>query len=832
MRKTLSKVAAGLAVFLTLSGAAASEAGLMTLHGHVPSIVNHLTAKGMLPPDTDLKLTIGLPVRNQASLSNLLEQIYDPASPNFHKYLTPDQFTAQFGPSEQDYQAVKDFAAAHGLTVTGTYSNRMLLDVTGKASDIQSAFNVTLKVYHHPTENRDFFAPDTDPMVDSSLPIIHVSGLENCSIAAPQVRIRPMTGQKLNASPTSRASGAIHSSGSAPYGNYEGSDFRNAYVPGTTLTGTGQNVALFELDGFYASDIAAYEQQIGLSNNLPQLVTVPVDGGVQVPTLFGNGEVSLDIEMVISMSPGVGNIYVYEGPNSSSLGVYTVFEDVLNRIAIDDLAKQVGCSWGIYGGPDPISEQIFQEMALQGQSFYNASGDNDAFVGQIPFPSDSPNITQVGGTTLTTTGTNATYASETVWNWDVEFGSLYDGEGSSGGVSTTYAIPSWQSGLNMTLAKGSTLKRNVPDVAMTADQVWVIFGSGQSGSSGGTSCAAPLWAGFTALVNQQAAIDNYSPVGFINPAIYSIARGANYTNCFHDITTGNNTWSGSPNLFYAVSNYDLCTGLGTPNGTNLINVLATTGNNLAHISAPLPLYGTNLSVMNGSNPNGTWELFVQDVAPLNDGVISNGYWLNLTTANPVGFAADVELLMSATPSVNVAPGGSATCLLTATNYGPSGSTNVNVSDALPLGATLISSTASAGTVTHSASDIVWNLGNLATNTGASLSFTLSFPSSGNYINSAQVTSETPDPNPEDGSPNLTFVVGTPQPPSIAGFTQAGANGSFLMSISAPTTSSVIIQASTNLVSWINVYTNTPPFVFTNFDSTTYPFRFYRAVTGQ
>ena len=81
---------------------------------------------------------------------------------------------------------------------------------------------------------------------------------------------------------------------------------------------------------------------------------------------------------------------------------------------------------------------------------------------------------------------------------------------------------------------------------------------------GGTSCAAPLWAAFTALVNQQAAAASQPPVGFLNPALYAIGKGANYTTCFHDITTGNNTWSGSPNLFFAVPGYDLCTGWGTP----------------------------------------------------------------------------------------------------------------------------------------------------------------------------------------------------------------------------------------------------------------------------
>jgi hypothetical protein len=187
----------------------------------------------------------------------------------------------------------------------------------------------------------------------------------------------------------------------------------------------------------------------------------------------------------------------------------------------------------------------------------------------------------------------------------------------------------------MTLNQGSTTNRNFPDVALTADNVYVVAdgGVGYNGV-GGTSCAAPLWAGFTALVNQQATNNGLAAVGFINPAIYAIAKGANYSACFHDITTGNNTWSGSPTLFYAVSGYDLCTGLGTPN-TNLISALAGTGGStFTHISPPPPPYGTALSALNGGNPNGTWELFVQDDVIEDSGTNYNGWILTLTTARP------------------------------------------------------------------------------------------------------------------------------------------------------------------------------------------------------
>src|SRR5262249_10594525 len=121
------------------------------------------------------------------------------------------------------------------------------------------------------------------------------------------------------------------------------------------------------------------------------------------------------------------------------------------------------------------------------------------------------------------------------------------------------------------------LTRNVPDVALTADNIYVAFGNGSSGSFGGTSCAAPLWAGFMALVNQQAASLDYPSAGFINPAIYAIGKGwANtpYASGFHDITAGNNEWGSSPTSFVAAPGYDLCTGWGTP-ALNLSNALVT-----------------------------------------------------------------------------------------------------------------------------------------------------------------------------------------------------------------------------------------------------------------
>jgi subtilase family serine protease len=522
------------------------------LHGHVPPVVSHLTPIGLYPAANRLNLAIGLPLHNQAALDEFLRQLYDPASTNFHKYLTPQEYTESFGPTEQDYRTVIKFAEANGLTVTTTHSNRVVLDVEGSVSDIERAFQITLRVYQHPTEARTFYAPDVEPSVDADIPVLSVSGLDNFELPHPK---------NLNLAPPKKSSAdAMPKSGSGAGGTYAGYDFRAAYAPGVTLDGSGQSVGLLEFDGYYSNDIASYENTTGLPG--VTLTDVAVDGGVSIPG-SGNDEVALDIEMAIAMAPGLSKVIVYEAPNPSP------WPDLLNRIANDNLARQISCSWG-GGSPDATSEQIFKQMAAQGQSFFNASGDSDAFVGSVPFPSDSTNITQVGGTTLTTAGPGGSWSSETVWNWG-QVKAKY--VGSSGGVSTFYSIPNWQQGINMTTNHGSTTLRNIPDVALTADNIWVAYNNGQSGTFGGTSAAAPLWAAFTALVNQQAVAAGQPAVGFINPAIYTIGKGANYTADFHNITTGNNFSKSSPTNFPAVPGYDLCTGWGTPNGTNLINAL-------------------------------------------------------------------------------------------------------------------------------------------------------------------------------------------------------------------------------------------------------------------
>jgi len=582
--------------------------------GHVPAAVArfNLQPTGKLPATESLQLAIGLPLRNEAALDDLLQQIYDPASPRFHQYLTPEQFAAQFGPTVEDYQAVIDFVKANGLTVTGTHPNRVVLDVSGSVADIERAFHVTLQTYRHPLEARDFYAPDTEPSMDLAVPILQVSGLNNYSLPQSSLKVEAIT----------PGTAAAPSSGSGPGNTYMGNDFRAAYAPGVSMNGGGQNVALVQFAGYVSNDIAAYLAKAGLTNYPVSLINVPVNGGVSIPGP-GNGEVCLDIEMVLCMAPAVSTIYVYEAPNGS-----TSWSTMLSRIANDNLAKQIGCSWS-GGSPDPAVDAIFKQMATQGQSFYCASGDYDAFTGSIPFLLDKTNITLVGGTSLVTTGPGGAYVSESVWNERIP--NPNGGNwGSSGGISSTYTIPAYQQGINMTNNQGSTTKRNMPDVALTGQNVFIVADTNKLENASGTSCAAPLWAGFTALVNQQATLAGRPSVGFVNPAIYAIGKSNNYAADFHDTTTGDNTWSGSPTLFFAVKGYDLCTGWGSPKGQNLINALAG------------PLDPLTISPVSGFVASGavggpfnvtTQNLFLTNssAAPLNWTLSNTSVWLNVSS---------------------------------------------------------------------------------------------------------------------------------------------------------------------------------------------------------
>ena len=155
------------------------------LHGHVPAAIARLQSVSRLQSTQSLDLVIGLPLRNQEALTTLLQQISDPASPSFRLYLTPEQFTARFGPTEEDYRKVIGFAESNKLKVAGTHPNRTLIEVNATVEDIEKTFHLRMHVYQHPFESRTFFAPNAEPTLELAVPVLHIGGLDDFVLPRP-----------------------------------------------------------------------------------------------------------------------------------------------------------------------------------------------------------------------------------------------------------------------------------------------------------------------------------------------------------------------------------------------------------------------------------------------------------------------------------------------------------------------------------------------------------------------------------------------------------------------------------------------------------------------
>lgn len=492
-----------------------------------------------LPAARSLNLDIVLPLRNEPELDDLLQRIYDPKSPSYHHYLSVQEFTDNFAPTPEDYAKVVRFAEENGMRVTRTSPNRLVVNVTGSVVRIEKAFHLTLSSYQHPTEARTFYSPDREPSPDLPVAIWHIAGLDNYSTPHP--------------ASLARASEATpNTTGSGPGGFFLGSDMRKAYYGGTALTGTGQAVGLLEFAGYNMADVTAYFAKVGQPLNVTVNGVSPDGSSLSCTGSCNDTEQVLDIETVISMAPGLSQVRVYVSDYSDV--------SMFNQMATENIAKSLSCSWG-WSPADPASDDpIFKEFAAQGQNLFVASGDSGAYSANSTdvFPADDAYVTAVGGTDLTTSSTGA-WKSETAWSQ------------SGGGISVNnIAIPSYQTtaGVITKTNKGSATLRNVPDVAAEANtDNYICYEGVCSGGWGGTSFAAPRWAGYLALANQQAVASGLAPHGFINPALYSTGLGSSHSANFHDIV------SGGDGAYSAVRGYDLVTGWGSPNGSGLINSL-------------------------------------------------------------------------------------------------------------------------------------------------------------------------------------------------------------------------------------------------------------------
>ncbi len=555
--KCLALLMLTLTLHIGYATADTSTSSSVRLAGHVPSkAVSNAVFLNNLDANTHVPLTFTLPLRNQEELQDLVDRIHDPAdTQHYGKYLTSEEFVERFAPTQEDYDQVIAHAKSLGLTVHITHSNRTLVNVSGSASTIEAAFNLSLHEYML-SNGRKFHAPNDDPEVPASIAsmITGIVGLHNHSVWHTYHR-RKHTAEASHASKS-----APHAFPSGPGGGFSPNDLVQAYNIGNlSANGSGQIIALFELAGYQASDINEYTNYFGLPS--AKLKNIMVDGGSHSGI---DAEVTLDIELALALAPE-SQIYVYEGPNSDQ-GVL----DTYNRIATDNIAKQVSTSWGL--GEDLVNAQylqaenaIFLQMATQGQTIYAAAGDSGAYDDYannysrslvVDDPASQPYVVGVGGTRLNVNADTCSYESESVWNDGLGYGA------GGGGVSSIWPIPSWQANVSSVYSK---THRNVPDVALNADTTtgYAIFYDGQWQIYGGTSCAAPLWAAFTACVNQELEANQKPVLGFANPTLYAIGTGSSYSTNFHDVTTGNNLY------YHALLGYDNASGWGSFNGANL-----------------------------------------------------------------------------------------------------------------------------------------------------------------------------------------------------------------------------------------------------------------------
>lgn len=352
-------------------------------------------------------------------------------------------------------------------------------------------------------------------------------------------------------------------------------------------TGKGQTV--IDIVSFGSptlqKDMDAFDKEFGLPPIKLQILS-PLNEPISDPDHQRGGwaeETTLDVEIIHAIAPDA-NIVVLTSPVAETEGTIGLPEFLkLEQYVIDrKLGNIVSQSWGVSeltlqsnidpAGPQQVKQwDTFYQQAItqHAMTYLSSSGDNGstdyidlhakqlAHVQTTSFPCDEPWVTAVGGTQLQRNGTTF---DESVWN---------SGGASGGGFSRFFSTPNYQQTLSASVKSQLNNRRGVPDVAAAGDPRTVLanYVDGQWTMIGGTSAAAPVWAGLMAIANQMAG----HPLGFINPALYKLATSSTYASDFRDITSGNNT-NREVNVpgYPATPGWDPATGLGTPNAAKLI----------------------------------------------------------------------------------------------------------------------------------------------------------------------------------------------------------------------------------------------------------------------
>jgi subtilase family serine protease len=612
-------------------------------------------ALGAMSTSAPVKLTVSLRPRSAGALQSFATAVATPGSPLYRHFLTVGEFAARFGAPSAQIAAVSAQLRSQGLTVGKPSADHLMLQVSGNVAQVQSAFATRLSKVKLSDGQTTYFNSDAVALPASIAGDVQgVIGLDGADIPRPQY-VKPAARRALRARPALRMRPADTAGAQAATGGpqpcsavtneqasvYEESNGADAPRNAANLAdaynfspyfqagdfGQGQTVALFEEGAPYpTSDVGEFQGCYGTTAGTVTLV--PVDGGpgpynANVPSdVDGDGEATLDIEVVNQMAPQA-SILVYSAPSTASAGI-----DTLTAIVSQDRAKIVSISYGACEKNTPqatstAQNTLLQEAAAQGQTVVASSGDagddmcsqqnNDQSTGSLSVidPGNQPFVTSVGGTELDSFTTAS--PNEGVWNSG-------PASGSGGGVSQDFAMPSYQSSaatflglINPDSGQGNGCGggncREVPDVAAdaAAESGYVVYSNGNWTVTGGTSGSAPFWAALFAEADASGTCRGLS-LGFANPALYQIAGSAYLSNFFDvskaGVVTGkaNNDVYGDKNGIYPVTaDYDMTTGLGSPNAAVLGNSLCSArapvytvsvtspGNQLTDVGTPVSL---------------------------------------------------------------------------------------------------------------------------------------------------------------------------------------------------------------------------------------------------
>lgn len=494
-------------------------------------------ARRVAPAARDEPVEVTVVVRPRRATDERVAQLAA-VHPSERVHLSPQELEREHGAAPEDIERVAEFARAHGLEVVEAQEGRRRVVVRGPVQAMEAAFGVDLGRFESPAgdyrgrEGAVHLPPDLAPLVTAVL------GLDDRPQSAPYVRLHQ---------------------GAASHG-YKPPELARLYGFPDALDGSGQTVAVLEFGGGYAtSDIAAYFKALGTKP--PSLVDVSVDGmqNAPGPSPGFDGEVTLDVEVLAAAAPGA-DCLVYFAPNTAR-GYY----DAITAIVHDPRAPSViSLSWGSAEGTWTAQalqsiDEACQAAALAGVTVCVASGDAGSFdfdsngLANVDFPASSPHVLGCGGTTLQASA--GAISSEVAWG-------AANGPGTGGGISDVFDLPAWQAGAHVpaSVNPGGRVGRGVPDVAADADPAtgYQVHVRGKDVVMGGTSAAAPLWAGLVARINQRLG----HGAGFLSPTLYGLNGG------LRDITSGSN------GAYSAGPGWDACTGLGSPEGEALMAALA------------------------------------------------------------------------------------------------------------------------------------------------------------------------------------------------------------------------------------------------------------------